>query len=189
MSFNSKWFISDIHWISTGEKPNPIPNPKTVGEKPSPNSNPQDPKPAGIRPETDPLPSLSTSPLWHFLVCFPRCILLKSNSYWYGLNKRQGRCLCGQKKQRQGTNLPVNYGFCWGWGLSVANRRGLTALQIVHVRIISTGDALLLWLDYIYIVPLLSILVCQTTATIIVARSVFFFFGWLSGSFSRMWPA
>jgi hypothetical protein len=60
MSFNSKWFISDIHWISTGEKPNPkpnpIPNPKTVGEKPSPNPNPQDPKPAGIRPEPDPLP-------------------------------------------------------------------------------------------------------------------------------------
>ena len=59
-------------------------------------------------------------------------------------------------------------------GLSVANTRGLTALQIVHVRIISTGDELLLWLDYIFIGPLLSILVCQTTATIIVARSVFF---------------
>jgi hypothetical protein len=69
MSFNSKWFISDIHWISTGEKPNPKPNPipnpkpkpKTVGEKPSPNPKPQDPKPAGIRPEPDPLPSLLTS--------------------------------------------------------------------------------------------------------------------------------
>jgi hypothetical protein len=39
-------------------KPNPIPNPKTVGEKSSPNSNPQDPKPADIHPEPDPLPSL-----------------------------------------------------------------------------------------------------------------------------------
>jgi hypothetical protein len=63
MSFNSKWFISDIHWISTGEKPNPKPNPipnpkpnqKTAGEKPSPNTNP---KPTDIRPKPDPLPSL-----------------------------------------------------------------------------------------------------------------------------------
>jgi hypothetical protein len=58
MSFNFKWFILDIHWISTGEKSNPKPNPipnsklklKTVGEKSFPNSNPQNLKPAGIRP-------------------------------------------------------------------------------------------------------------------------------------------
>ena len=64
MSFNSKWFISDIHRISTGGKPNPKPNPigfgapnlKTVGEKSSPNLNP---KPADIRPKPDPLPSLA----------------------------------------------------------------------------------------------------------------------------------
>ena len=37
-----------------GEKPNP----KTVGEKSSPNPNPLNPKPADIRPETEPLPSL-----------------------------------------------------------------------------------------------------------------------------------
>ena len=58
MSFNFKWFISDIHWISTGGKPNPKPNPKTVGEKSSPNPNPRDLKLADIRPETTPLPSL-----------------------------------------------------------------------------------------------------------------------------------
>jgi len=36
-----------------------------VGEKSSPNPNPQDPKPADIRPETAPLPSLfiTTSPV------------------------------------------------------------------------------------------------------------------------------
>jgi hypothetical protein len=58
MSFNSKWFISDIHRISTGGKPNP----KTVGEKSSSNPNPQDPKPADIHPEPDPLPSLPGAP-------------------------------------------------------------------------------------------------------------------------------
>ena len=43
MSFNSKLFISDIHWISMGGKPNTklnptgfeAPNPKTMGEKSS----------------------------------------------------------------------------------------------------------------------------------------------------------
>ena len=63
MSFNSKWFISDIHWISTGGKPNPIgfgaPNPKTVGEKPSLNPNPQNPKPVDIHLKSDPLQSLN----------------------------------------------------------------------------------------------------------------------------------
>jgi hypothetical protein len=43
-------------------KPNPLPNlkpnPKTVGEKSFPNPNPQDPKPADIHPEPDPLSSL-----------------------------------------------------------------------------------------------------------------------------------
>jgi len=62
MSFNSKWFISDIHWISTGGKPNPngfgAPNLKTVGEKPATNPNPQNPKPADIRPKPDPLCSM-----------------------------------------------------------------------------------------------------------------------------------
>ena len=55
-----------IHWISTGEKsnpkPNPIvfgtPNPKTMSEKSPPNPNLLDPKPADIRPETELLPSL-----------------------------------------------------------------------------------------------------------------------------------
>ena len=66
MSFNSKWFISDIHWISTGgnqnPKPNLKPNPnlKTVGEKPTPNPKPKKPKPADTRTEPDPLPSLFT---------------------------------------------------------------------------------------------------------------------------------
>jgi hypothetical protein len=66
MSFNSKRFISDIHWISTGGKPNPKPNPipnpnpnlKTMGEKSSLNPIPQDPKPTDIRPKPDPLSSL-----------------------------------------------------------------------------------------------------------------------------------
>ena len=57
------------HWISTGGKPNPkpnpigfgAPNPQTAGEKPSPNLNPQNPKPADIRPKPDPLPSLMES--------------------------------------------------------------------------------------------------------------------------------
>jgi len=43
MIFNFKWFISDIHWMSTDGKPNPkpnpigfgAPNPKTVGKKSS----------------------------------------------------------------------------------------------------------------------------------------------------------
>jgi hypothetical protein len=48
----------DIHWISTGGKPNPKPNPKTVGEKSSQNPNPRDQKPADIQPETAPLPPL-----------------------------------------------------------------------------------------------------------------------------------
>jgi len=66
MSFNSKWFISNIHWISTGgnqnpkpnPKPNPNPNLKTVGEKPTPNPKPEKPKPADTRTEPDLLPSL-----------------------------------------------------------------------------------------------------------------------------------
>jgi hypothetical protein len=45
-----------IHWIPTGEKPDPklnpisfgAPNPKTVGEKSKPNPNPLDLKPADI---------------------------------------------------------------------------------------------------------------------------------------------
>jgi hypothetical protein len=49
--------------VSFNSKPNPKPNSKTVGEKSSPNLNPQDPKPADIRPEPDPLPSLTTLPL------------------------------------------------------------------------------------------------------------------------------
>jgi hypothetical protein len=53
--------------VSFNSKPNPIPNAKpnskTVGEKSSPNLNPQDPKPVDIRPEPDPLPSLTTLPL------------------------------------------------------------------------------------------------------------------------------
>jgi hypothetical protein len=61
--------ISDIHWISTGKKPNPnpnpiglgYPNPKTVGEKLAPNPNPPDPKPADTRLEPDPLPSLAAA--------------------------------------------------------------------------------------------------------------------------------
>jgi hypothetical protein len=61
MSFYSKCYISDIHWVSTGENRNPklnpisfgYPNPKIVGEKSEPN-----PKPADIRPELDPLPAL-----------------------------------------------------------------------------------------------------------------------------------
>ena len=57
-----------IHWVSTGEKPNPnpnsidfeTPNPKTVvrTEESSPNPNPLDLKPADIQPEPALLPSL-----------------------------------------------------------------------------------------------------------------------------------
>jgi len=54
------------HWISTGRKPNPKPNPigfwalnpKTMDEKLPPKPKPLDPKPADIRTKTDPLPSL-----------------------------------------------------------------------------------------------------------------------------------
>ena len=52
----------DIHGWKTKPETEPDwfrgPNLKTVGEKSSPNPNPQDPKPADIRPETAPLPSL-----------------------------------------------------------------------------------------------------------------------------------
>ena len=51
-----------IHWVSMGENQNPISfaaqNLKTVGEKSSLNPIPLDLKPAEIRPETEPLPSL-----------------------------------------------------------------------------------------------------------------------------------
>ena len=54
-----------IHWVSTGDKPNPkpnpisfeAPNPKIVDEKSFSNPNPNS-KPADIRPETKPLLSL-----------------------------------------------------------------------------------------------------------------------------------
>jgi hypothetical protein len=69
LEFYSKYYISDIHWVSAGEnrnpKPNPIsfgyPNPKTVDEKSNPNPNPLDPKSAELRPETAPLLSLLLS--------------------------------------------------------------------------------------------------------------------------------
>jgi hypothetical protein len=63
LEFYSKYYISDIHWVSIGENRNPIsfgyPNPKTVAKKSNPNSKPLDPKPADISPEPAPLPSLA----------------------------------------------------------------------------------------------------------------------------------
>jgi hypothetical protein len=62
MSFNSKWFISDIHGWKTKPETEPDTKPETETEnrgwKTIPNPKPQDPKPAGIRPEPDPLSSL-----------------------------------------------------------------------------------------------------------------------------------
>ena len=76
-----------------------------------------------------------------------RCTASKCNKARAQQKDKEDACVVWSKEARQGTtNLPVKFGF-W-WGLSIANTRGLTALQIVHVRIISTGDELLLWLDY-----------------------------------------
>ena len=73
-----------IHWVSTGEKsnpkPNPIvfgaPNPKTVSEKSPPNPNLLDPKHADTRPEPAPLPCLIT---WRIASGRPRKTGAKSS--------------------------------------------------------------------------------------------------------------
>ena len=59
-------FTPNSHpWVSKGKKPNPKPigfggpNSKTTDEKSFPNLNPLDSKPADVRLETGPLPSLN----------------------------------------------------------------------------------------------------------------------------------
>jgi hypothetical protein len=64
LEFYLKCYISDIHWVSTGENQNPkpnlisfgYPNPKIMGKKSNP--NPLDPKSMELQPKTAPLPSL-----------------------------------------------------------------------------------------------------------------------------------
>jgi hypothetical protein len=67
MSFNFKWFILDIHGWKTKPETEPDTKPETEPENHGweiiPNPNPQDPKPADIRPELNPLPSAATGKL------------------------------------------------------------------------------------------------------------------------------
>jgi len=68
----------DIHGWKTKPETEPDwfrgPNLKTVGEKSSPNPNSQDPKPADIRPETAPLPSLDRQASGGVLVANWQCM-------------------------------------------------------------------------------------------------------------------
>ena len=69
-----------------------------------------------------------------------RCTASKCNKARAQQKDKEDACVVWSKEARQGTNnLPVKFGF-W-WGLSIANTRGLTALQIGRVRIVSTRDA------------------------------------------------